>query len=437
MNDIKLLEAQLPTGWSWQRISDRYRITKKPRGLLLADYDVIPFVPMEAVPSNGREDVRYELRPSTKIASGTYFEKGDVLLSKITPSFENGKQGLGKNLSASFGVASTEIIPLQPLDNENNSRFLFYYLLHPEVRTALAGKMEGSTGRQRVPEHAVRDFPLPVPPKSEQEKIAAVLWKVQRAIEVEEKLIATARELKHSAMRELFTRGLRGEPQKETDIGPLPESWSVLPFEKLREFLQYGTSTKCDYQGKGNPVIRIPNIIDGKVSTADLKWCELPDKVVASLLLELGDLLFVRTNGVRERVGSCAVYQDQPEDALFASYLIRARVKQGELDPNYFQYFTMMQTGAAQLSGRASPAADGKFNINTKTIDSVLVALPDPNEQREIVAILQAIDRKISVHERKRATLQELFKTLLHQLMTGQIRVHDLDIDTSDVEEVA
>jgi hypothetical protein len=38
------------------------------------------------------------------------------------------------------------------------------------------------------------------------------------------------------------------------------------------------------------------------------------------------------------------------------------------------------------------------------------------------------------VHERKRSTLQELFKTLLNQLMTGQIRVDNLEIDTSEVE---
>ena len=164
MNDMKLLDSQLPAGWKWQRISDRYRITKKPRDITLASFDAIPFVPMDAVPTNGREDVRFEMRAPTQIASGTYFEKGDVLLSKITPSFENGKQGLANNVPANFGVASTEIIPLQTQDAESNGRFLFYYLLHPEVRATLAAKMEGSTGRQRVPEYAVREFSVPTPP---------------------------------------------------------------------------------------------------------------------------------------------------------------------------------------------------------------------------------------------------------------------------------
>lgn len=277
---------------------------------------------------------------------------------------------------------------------------------------------------------------LPQPPRPDQDKIAAVLGKVQRAIETEEKLIATARELKQSVLRQLFSRGLRGEPQKETEIGPIPESWEIRPFQELREFLQYGTSAKCDYHGKGNPVIRIPNITGGAVDTADLKWCELSDREVTSLQLNDGDLLFVRTNGVRERVGSCAVYHEQPSGALFASYLIRARLKVDELNPDFFQYYSMTPAGKSFLAGRASSAADGKFNINTKTIDSVLVPVPPSaarNEQDEIVGVLKTLDRKISIHERKRATLQELFKTLLHKLMTGQIRVDKLDIDTSEV----
>src|SRR5437879_4004346 len=98
MMNMKLLEAELPVGWTWQRVSDKFRVTKKPRDLVLASFDVISFVPMEAVPVNGHERVAYELRAPSQIASGTYFEKGDVLLSKITPSFENGKQGLANNI---------------------------------------------------------------------------------------------------------------------------------------------------------------------------------------------------------------------------------------------------------------------------------------------------------------------------------------------------
>lgn len=63
----------------------------------------------------------------------------------------------------------------------------------------------------------------------------------------------------------------------------------------------------------------------------------------------------------------------------------------------------------------------------------IVSALPvtypaDKEEQREIVAILDAIDRKIDLHRRKRAVLGELFKALLHKLMTREIKVGELEL---------
>src|SRR3546814_16512547 len=62
---------------------------------------------------------------------------------------------------------------------------------------------------------------------AEQAKIAAILWKLQRAIATQDRLIAATDDLKQSAMQRLFTHGLRGEPLKDTEIGPMPESWTV------------------------------------------------------------------------------------------------------------------------------------------------------------------------------------------------------------------
>src|SRR5262249_34020380 len=101
---MSLFDEQLPADWTWEPISQRYRITKKPKEQRYSKFKTIPFVSMDSVPANGCEAVSYELRKPNEIRSGTYFEKGDVLLSKITPSFENGKQGLANNIPAPFGL---------------------------------------------------------------------------------------------------------------------------------------------------------------------------------------------------------------------------------------------------------------------------------------------------------------------------------------------
>ena len=72
------------------------------------------------------------------------------------------------------------------------------------------------------------EFKFHVPPLPEQRKIAGVLGVVQRAMEQQERLLALTAELKKALLHQLFTAGLRGEPQKQTEIGPVPESWEVV-----------------------------------------------------------------------------------------------------------------------------------------------------------------------------------------------------------------
>ena len=238
-----------------------------------------------------------------------------------------------------------------------------------------------------------------------------------------------AQVLKRAAMRTLFTRGLRGEAQKDTEIGLMPKSWGVINFASVREKLQYGTSVRCTYEPTGRPVLRIPNIEPQRITADDLKYCALPGSDAAKYQLGDGDLLFIRTNGVLDRLGSCAVYEGYPANALFASYLIRARVRSDHVVPHFAASFFGSELGTSIVAGRAISASDGKYNLNTAAIDSFLLPLPPTlSEQREIVAVLDAIDRKIDLHQRKRAVLEELFKALLNNLMIGEVGAGELHL---------
>lgn len=358
--------------------------------------------------------------PSEIRSVKTRFQAGDVLYGKLRPY-------LDKAILAPFdGICSTDILVLRP-SPEVLARYLVG-LLHTPQFVEHATQNTHGVNHPRTSWTAISSFTWDVPSLSEQESIGDLLRKAERALLGEKRLVAAAQELKQAAMRRLFTRGLRGEAQKESDIGPVPEGWGLKHVAEIVDNLRYGTSVKCD-RDHGVPVLRIPNVVDGRVVLDDLKRADVGDAEHDRLRLADGDVLFVRTNGVRERVGSTAVYHGQPEIALFASYLIRARVRQGAIDPDFLHFFAMSSAGRAQLSERSTPAADGKFNLNAKTIGSMIVPVPGESEQREIVSILDTIDRRIALHERKRAVLQDLFDTLLHDLMTGRLRVADVELD--------
>jgi type I restriction enzyme S subunit len=122
---------------------------------------------------------------------------------------------------------------LRPRDGRILSEFINYWLRFSFDLQNLYGVAGASSTIAHLPEVQLKSLPIPVPPVSEQRKIAAVLGLVQRAIEQQERLIALTTELKKALLHKLFTEGLRGEPQKQTEIGPVPKSWEVMRLGSL------------------------------------------------------------------------------------------------------------------------------------------------------------------------------------------------------------
>lgn len=297
-------------------------------------------------------------------------------------------------------------------------RFLYYAVLHLDIP---------SRGYNRHFKY-LKEKMIPVPTEcGEQRVIAGVLTKIQAAVEVQDKIVATLKELKATTMAKLFREGLRGDPLKQTEIGEVPESWEVFRLESICEKMNYGTSVHCGTEKSGKPVLRIPNIINEQIDVSELKYANLPDNETEKLILQDGDILFVRTNGNKQYTGRCAVYQGEPEGALFASYLIRVRLAKETVSPSFVQSF-LSSVGREQITSKANPAADGKFNIDTGILKSLLVPRPAYSEQEKIIGTLQKIETKLT-NAQKRARLgKQLFSSMLHQLMTGQVRVNNLKL---------
>lgn len=423
--------SELPSGWTLVRLSDVCK--GKSRSINPQDFpdEVFEYYSIPAFQDSG---VPIFESGQQILSNKLLVERGTVLFGKLNPRVL--KVWMVKSTGTQRTVASTEFLPVFA-NAKAEPEFLYYLCQSGFVVREAKRLVTGSTpSRQRVDPTSFYGITVPLPPLPEQRAIAHVLRTVQEAIAARRRELELQRERKAALMQYLFTHGTRGESTKMTEIGEIPESWQVVRFGDLCEFLQYGTSERCQAKADDSPVLRIPNVIDGRVNLADLKYINLPSHTAENLRLGDGDILFVRTNGRREYVGRCAVFHGEPSGALFASYLIRARLKPHTCLPDFVQMYSMTDAGSDFLAGRASGAADGKFNINTQTIKGVLLPLASEHEQEDIVQILQACDAKVGALELEAAILDELFRAVLEELMTGRLSALPLLVEGVESLEV-
>lgn len=177
-------------------------------------------------------------------------------IAHIEPNFDN-------------QIASTAFCVLRPNQSKVDPRFLYFAVRDDRFVEAVGHHQRGSS-YPAVRDKDILAEVIPLPPLDEQRSIGAILWKIQQAIEVETDLIRVSRELKTAVMKKLFTEGLNGEPQKETEIGLVPESWEVVPFGEVLTTAQYGLSVRGNASG-AYPILRMNCQIDGRVHFENLQ----------------------------------------------------------------------------------------------------------------------------------------------------------------------
>lgn len=231
------------------------------------------------------------------------------------------------------------------------------------------------------------------PPLPEQRAIATVLGKIQGAMEVHEKVVATLKELKAATMAKLFHEGLRGEPLKQTEIGEIPESWAVKRFGDFAT-LQRGYDLPVQKRGAGDvPVIgsngivghhneamaKGPGVVTGRSGTIGLSFYCGTD------FWPLNTALFV--------------VDFHGNDPLFVHYC--------------FERFRFQQYAA----GVSVPT------LNRNLVHEALIAAPTPEEQAHIAKVVRGIDEAIVLAGKRLDKVRAVFSSMLHLLMTGKIRL--------------
>ena len=350
------------------------------------------------------------------------FEADDVLYGKLRPYLDKAV------LADQAGVCTTELLVLRAKDGVA-PRFLATFVHSPRF---LKHAIAGTTGVQhpRTSWAHIREFEAPALSMEEQRQVAEMLWLVHESISKSEALIQETQTLKRATMRTLFTHGLRGEAQKETEIGPVPESWGIVSLEDCA-FVQTGATKGrkfSDTEVAQVPYLRVANVQDGHLDLTEMKSITIRESEIDRYRLQYGDVVLTE-GGDFDKLGRGFIWRGQLKLCVHQNHVFAVRTDQNRLLPDFFAYQAQSDYGKAYFL-KVAHKTTNLACINTTKLKAFPVLIPALDEQRKITAILDAIDRKIELHQRKRAALDDLFKVLLHKLMTGEIRVADLDLST-------
>mgnify|MGYP002479187531 CR=1 FL=1 len=324
---------------------------------------------------------------------------------------------------AEFLFASFLIAAKPRADSGITPEFFYRWLRTEQVQAYLSASAEGSTGLSNLSHSFFRAMAIAFPEADEQAAIARVLDAADAAIERAREASKEAERVKQALVQKLFCEGTRKEAQKKTAIGLIPKSWDVKPVNSVVTTFEYGLSLPMHLKG-ATPILRMGNIQRGDIVMDDLKYVTLPPKLLDRYLLKRGDVLFNRTNS-QEHVGKIGIYRsDAP--AVFASYLIRLHPDPAQVDSYYLGQLLSAYPSQCRIKRYATPGVQ-QVNINAKNLGRVFIPVPvgeaGLDEQREIAALLEQADERILSYDPVITALEQIKKSLMHDLLTGTVRV--------------
>jgi len=175
----------------------------------------------------------------------------------------------------------------------------------------------------------------------------------------------------------------------------LPEGWRWVKLGEMCAKPQYGFTQSASQEPVGPKFLRITDITSGYIDWDKVPYCRADQRALEKYRLTVGDILFARSGSV----GAVILIKEQPPvDAVFASYLIRVRVNQTVVLPEFVELLVKSNFGQSQLVPRGA----AQKNINAKRLQQIIVPLPPLPEQRRIVARIEELMERVREAKRLR-----------------------------------
>jgi type I restriction enzyme, S subunit len=412
---------------SWEEVELFERFLINPQRKIQRG-KITPFVPMDALPTNARKFKRIDEREFK--GSGQKFIDGDTLIARITPCLENGKTAYVSDLNeGKVGHGSTEYVVVRGIEGISDNLFAYYLARTPKFRTYAIGRMEGTSGRQRVPATAVSSYRINLPPLAEQKAISHVLGTLDDKIENNQQMNETLEEMARAIFKSWFVdfdpvhaKAAGNAPvHMDADTATLfpnsfgddglPVGWEQKNVLEVFDFTMGQSPPGSTYneqkdgiafwQGRRDFGFRFPR--NRVYCTAPTRFADEGDTLI-SVRAPVGD--------VNRAIERCCIGRG-----------VAALMHKSKLAS--YTYYTALQLREQFKVHEASGTVFG--SINKTEFGKLKIVVSGGGIEDLFESVVSTLDNKILNNHLEIETLAELRDTLLPKLMSGEIRVKDAE----------
>lgn len=400
----------------------------------LRDNDEVTFLPMEVIWPDDRLDIS-QRRVKAAVSTGyTRFQDGDVLVPKITPTFEAARSVLISGLHCGVGTGTTELHVMRP-NSDVDARFLLYVThTHSFLKLGKA-EMYGVAGQQRVPDEFIRNYAIELPSLAAQRSIADFLdaetARIDQLHDRRVRQIEVLNERSYAGVSEILIPRILTDPTGKAPWFWLPETSSKRPLVRLGYVcqLQNGVTVdgKRDVTGDviTRPYLRVANVQSGHVDLSTVAEISVPWSVASRCTLRRGDVLMTE-GGDLDKLGRGAVWNDEIPECLHQNHVFALRPNPERLDGHYLSLLTQTVHGRCYFESTGSRTTN-LASTNSSKILSFPIPLPSVHTQRDLThqaqKILNFVSKSIVSLERQLKLLDERRRALITAAVTGQFDV--------------
>jgi type I restriction enzyme S subunit len=283
------------------------------------------------------------------------------------------------------------------------------FLQTSHFKSQLQKLITGSAQLNFGPSH-IKQMEIPLPPLTEQKRIAAILDKADAIRRKRQQAIQLADDFLRAVFLDMF-----GDPVTN------PKGWEVKTIECVSA-VQGGLQVSKKRFGlpMKAPYLRVANVLRNRLNLSEIKEIELTESEYSRVLLKADDLLVVEGHGNENEIGRCAIWNGEINGIVHQNHLIRIRVNSKSIKPQFLSDYINSSGGRTQMT-KASNTTSGLNTISTGVVKSTQIIVPPLILQDKYISIVSLVNKNLRSQNLAHVNIDETFNSLSQKAFRGDL----------------